>query len=183
MFDLRRPCRRRALVNRLLGHVLAPSPLQGGGDVDPRQHRPGPRPRPLDRRRQLCRLLRRLRESDLRALLRAVETAGATETAAQSTSSSSSSSCVAVAAQSAHSSSDAVVLTCGLFRWPELLLVESGSGSGSASASPSAREELRSLRFCSLSRTGGELRCCNPYHWSRTVDTKCPGTDYMEIAS
>ncbi len=157
MFDLRRPCRRRHLLARILLFAR-----DVGGPALP------------VRRRQLSRLLKRLEEPELEALARSLETRGAVDATvsvatrrAEGDGTGGGSNCVLLRRPEPSSSSpdwattERVSLTCRYLRWPDL-----GEG-----------EELRRMPFCRRRMGGdGEVECYNPYHWSRVAQANTTTT-------
>eukprot|EP00095_Tigriopus_kingsejongensis_P004213 maker-scaffold1792_size27886-snap-gene-0.3 protein:Tk04213 transcript:maker-scaffold1792_size27886-snap-gene-0.3-mRNA-1 annotation:"mothers against decapentaplegic-like 6 protein" len=135
-----RSCRTNQLVNKLLQHEAQEAPQSA------------PTTEPKDRAKSL---LKRLSESQLQSLLRSIEAQGGLDTSCGS----SHDNCVVVASsvvvrRSARVRVSPKLLTCQLFRWPDLR----------------DEFELKRLSFCQakLSHHGDiNVECCNPFHWSR----------------
>lgn len=132
-----RQCRKAALVKKLRRH------LRRRHDEEEAEAEAAPRAA-----MEATRLLRRLSEGELEALLRAVQSEGALE----------GSSCLGdcVLASRRRCASEPASLTCAAFRWPDLC--------------PS--ESLRRLPVCGQQAGSGnhgdaDVQCCNPYHYSR----------------
>ncbi|XP_055486562.1 mothers against decapentaplegic homolog 6-like isoform X1 [Leucoraja erinacea] len=133
------PSRRASAVRRLWRGRCQNGGLQGG--LKPLTHS----------------LFKRLREDQLEMLARAVE-AGAAEDRVG---------CVSLARSGVNHWPQ--VLTCKLFRWPDLRWPH----------------QLKHLSICDCSRRSVEdsgLVCCNPYHFSRLCDPESPPPPYSKLS-
>lgn len=102
-------------------------------------------------------VLKRLKEAELEALVRAVETGGLE-----------SSDCVAVPTGEARPGRRAAwphLLSCQLWRWPEVRYPH----------------QLKQLACCRTGRHPTYV-CCNPYHWSRICQPESPPPPYTRYA-
>ena len=171
------PCRRRRiLVGKLIQGVRHRDDVghdagrggQGGVGTEVQALAP-------EDRRRISRLLKRLSNDELERLWRSVGTDGAADATVgvRATDglwggrSGAAGNCVAVppVIRAGSDRLDPVALTCRMYRWP---------------GEDMERASLQRLPFCHLS-VGCEVECCNPFHWSRIVDTKPPGK--LRVAS